>query len=105
MNKIALAEVNNGAAERLFDEELERIIQNVNDVNTDAKEPRKLTLEFTFNPHVTREMGSIDVKCKSKLAPTKSFTGGYVQSDGCFFECNTEQPELDFDNVTSIGEQ
>lgn len=42
INKIALATIANGALEELFENELDKIVENINDPNTSIKKQEKL---------------------------------------------------------------
>ena len=50
INKIALATLANGALEELFENELDKIIENINDPNTSIKKARKIAIELKFSP-------------------------------------------------------
>ena len=47
--------------------ELEKVIQNINDPNTDAKKKRKLAVTFTFTPNKTRDAAQLDITWKPTL--------------------------------------
>ena len=75
IEKLSLATLRRGAAIELVDDALERILENINDPNTDAEEMRRVTLTLKLKPDRKREMLSIDVSISSKLAQPVAFSG------------------------------
>jgi hypothetical protein len=59
---------------------LQKVLENINDINTDAEQSRKLTLEFNFQPSKTREVGEVTMKVTTKLAGPKPVTGNFFLS-------------------------
>jgi len=68
---VTLATLADGAASELFQSELERVLRNIQDPNTDAKQKRTITLTVTFAPDEEREIGAVSVKAAAKLAGLK----------------------------------
>lgn len=66
---ISLATLNGGAAVEAFDAELRKLVQNIADFNTLARERRSITLKVTFQPSDDRLMGGVKMSCTSKPAP------------------------------------
>ena len=50
LKKVDLNTVGGGAAPELFMRELEKIAENITDLNTDASATRKITMTFVFKP-------------------------------------------------------
>ena len=75
--------------EEIYKKELERIIENINDLSTDAKGVRKLNLSISFTPR-SEDRDYIDIKVtgKSTLTPIKT------QQDTAFL-INDELREID----------
>lgn len=71
VNRIALASFASGAVEELFKNDLEKVIDNIADLNTSDKAARKLTIEFKFIPMEGRDLVGVEVKTKTTLAPTE----------------------------------
>ena len=71
--KVSLATVGGGAAIERFDIALQQVINNILDVNTDAKKERSVTLKVTFKPTENRDMGAVSVDVVPKLAPVSAF--------------------------------
>lgn len=60
-----------GALAERFNHELQRILENIADPNTDAKKKRKLTLTLTLAADDKRDVVLSTVVAKSTLAPAK----------------------------------
>lgn len=73
---LTVANIANGAAVELFEEELEHVLENMLDPNTDPKAKRVVTLKFTFVPNRDRDSADVKVEAASKLAPMHSGEGG-----------------------------
>jgi len=68
---LSLDSLAQGAAVELFNDELEKVLQNILDPNTKPTAPRTVTLTFTIKPDEERNYGATITEVKSKLAPTK----------------------------------
>ena len=64
-----LSKIADGGAQEKFTAELEKVADNILDLNTEAKTKRKVNLELTFIPNDKRDAVSVEVNIKSKLAP------------------------------------
>ena len=108
--ELDLSTMNRGAANKMFNKELSNVIENISDINTLAKTPRKITLEIIITPDEDRDVGKLEVKAKSTLAPIKSISTniGFQNRPGgkkVPLESTIDQTGFDFDeNVTSINE-
>ena len=72
INKIALATIANGALEELFENELDKIVENINDPNTSIKKARKIVMELKFLPvDDNRDLVGVEINTKTTLAPTE----------------------------------
>lgn len=71
VQRIELANFAGGAVEELFKNDLEKVIDNIADINTSDKAARKLTIEFKFVPMEGRDLVGVEVKTKTTLAPTE----------------------------------
>ena len=63
-----LETIASGALEELFQRELQRVIQDIDDPNSDPEVRRQITLEVNFHPNSERSSAVVQVKAKSKLA-------------------------------------
>jgi uncharacterized protein YuzE len=61
----------NGALAERANEELQKILENIADPNTDAKKKRKLTLTITLSADNERDVIMTNVLAKSTLAPSE----------------------------------
>ncbi|MDZ5712265.1 replication terminator protein [Jeotgalibacillus haloalkalitolerans] len=61
-----------GAASEKINREIQRVLENIDDPNTDHKAKRTVTLTLTMTADEKRELVTTDVQVKSKLAPAKS---------------------------------
>jgi hypothetical protein len=62
----------NGALAERANEELQKILENIADPNTDAKKKRKLTLTITLAADNERDVIMTNVIAKSTLAPAEA---------------------------------
>lgn len=58
-----------GALYEQFNEEYEKILNNIDDPNTDAPKARKLTVTVTFKPNNKRNGANVSISTKSSLVP------------------------------------
>lgn len=68
MKKVTLETIGGGALRELFNAELERVMVNIRDVNTDPAQKRTITMTVEFKPGAKREDAEVKLKCKSSLA-------------------------------------
>ncbi len=66
--KLNLAQMAQGKLQERFQYEMQKIVENILDRNTDEKAKRKLTLEIDFIPQKGRRMVNVEIKSKVKLA-------------------------------------
>lgn len=107
-NLVSLATLSDGAAIEMFDEELQRVLDNILDVNTDPKQAREITLKVKIQPNENREMGAVSIGTVSKLAPSKSvstvFFMGRRAGRAVATERNPKQLTFDDSNVAKMKE-
>lgn len=70
-NIINLNDFAEGALAERFNEELQKILENIADPNTDAKKVRKLTVTVSLSADDKRDVVLTSVLAKSTLAPAK----------------------------------
>ena len=71
MKQLTLASVADGAAEELFARALKRTLDNLDDLNTDWKTKRTITLTITLATDESRRKDTATIACKTKLAEVK----------------------------------
>ncbi len=69
---VSIFDLADGAVHERANLELERVMENIRDLNTDYKKPRTLTVTFTFTADEDRETVRVSHAVTSKLAPMKS---------------------------------
>jgi hypothetical protein len=70
---INLTNLAGGAAEEMFRDEWQKILDNIVDPNTQPKTPRELVLKVRITPDEDRQIGDIMITCTSKTSPVRSF--------------------------------
>lgn len=82
-NIVDLERFASGALSEKFNMAYKEVLENIADPNTPHKTKRKLTLELTFSTDEERELSTVDVVTKTKLAPAKSIaTKIIIDRDG-----------------------
>jgi len=67
-----------GALAERFNIEMQRVIENIADPNTEGKKPRKLVLTVTFVSNENRKTSDISVQAKTTLVPAKDIQSQLV---------------------------
>ncbi|SEB15969.1 hypothetical protein SAMN05421743_12170 [Thalassobacillus cyri] len=67
--EINLSKLANGGLQERFNAEMERILDNIADQNTDPGAKRKVTMNITFKPNDNRDIADTVIEVKSTLAP------------------------------------
>lgn len=85
--KKSILEAFHGALLEKADNELERVLANIADINTNATKKRKITIEIEFAPNNDRKRIRVLASAKSKIEPTAPiettlFTVTEVDEDG-----------------------
>ncbi|MGI6655239.1 MAG: hypothetical protein ACOX5Z_00100 [Desulfobulbus sp.] len=69
-----IGQLGNGAAEELFAQSLERVVENVLDPNTRADAVRTITLKVKVKPgKKDRTLCQVELTCEERLAPAVPF--------------------------------
>lgn len=83
ITKITLGTLAQGAVEERFTEELQNVLRNIMDPNTEWKPKRKINLVITFEPTEDRDFSRVTFNVKSMLSPQKTVTTAlYIGKDG-----------------------
>lgn len=64
-----IAELQEGAVQEQIEKEVEKIAKNIQDLNTESKIKRKLTITVDFIPDEARQAITTEAQVKSTLAP------------------------------------
>lgn len=70
-HKVSLETLSEGSAVALVNRELQKIWDNIADLNTKPKAKRAVTLTLTFMPDDDRKRAQVDIDVKSTLAPDR----------------------------------
>lgn len=68
---LTLAGLADGTAAELWQAALTRVLENIEDPNTDHKAKRTIALTFTFTADEERRVGQVEIACATKLAGVK----------------------------------
>lgn len=69
LNKVELKDIVGGALQEKFNKAFEKVIDNLQDVNTSYKNKRKITIQLDFTQNEARDDVHVDVAVVEKLAP------------------------------------
>ncbi len=69
--ELTLTTICGGATEERFRAALAKVVENIQDPNTEAEKVREINLRFAFKPHESRELAQLSVACTTKTAPAK----------------------------------
>lgn len=91
MNKVELQELVGGALQEKFSKSFEKVVENLQDLNTSFKVKRKITIILSFDQNEARDDVSVSVDVAEKLAPqqgmnTKFFIGKDLKTGEVFAE-------------------
>lgn len=75
MEKLNIGNICKGSVPEVFDQALEKVVENFKDVNTPVDQKRKIVLEFVFNPYSDRSGAEISMSCKAGLAGIQTVAG------------------------------
>lgn len=68
MHEISLDTLANGGLRERFEDALQRLLQNIQDPNTDPKATRKLSVVLTWKPDKERRTAGVGIEVKVALA-------------------------------------
>ncbi len=94
MKRVELHTIQNGAIIDLFDEELSKVLANIEDENTVPNAERSITIKITLKPDKTRRTGEVKAQVSSTLAkvkPAESFLF-FDRNDDGEFTAYTDEP-------------
>lgn len=91
MNKVELQNLVGGALQEKFGKSFEKVIENLQDLNTSFKVKRKITITLSFDQNESRDDVSVSVDVAEKLAPqqgmnTKFYIGKDLRTGELFAE-------------------
>ena len=65
----SLDQLMDGAVTERYESAMKQVIENILDLNTDAKKERKITLTVSIKPNERRDIANFKVEAKTTLAP------------------------------------
>lgn len=71
MSRINLQELAGGAVAEKIDIELQNVLENIADPNTNPKKARKLQITLTFKADENRDIANLSTVVKSTIVPAK----------------------------------
>lgn len=77
MNKVELQELVGGALQEKFNKAFERVVENLQDVNTSFKNKRKITVTLDFTQNEARDDVHCEISVVEKLAPQSPMTTSF----------------------------
>lgn len=78
MSRIDLSNLADGAVAERFNIEIQRVLENIADPNTDPKKARKLTMTLTIKADEQRDIASVTIEAKPTLVPAKGVETKFV---------------------------
>lgn len=103
---VSLDTLGQGAAVEKFQDELNRVLENILDPNTRPTAKRSVVLTVTFKPDEDRSFANAVIDVQAKLAPTKAVgTAIYIGRHGgqaVATERDTRQMKLPEENVVQM---
>ena len=104
--EVTLESVNSGAIIDLFEEEFEKLVQNIADDNTEPDKVRSITIQLSDKPSKDRSKADTKVSVTSKLAPLKPHESYIVLStDGkkvSAYVAGTDIRQADLTGISNI---
>ena len=98
---VSLPTIANGAATERFEDEMETVLDNILDPNTEAEVKRSITIKITLKPNADRDQAAVLIESSSKLAPFKAVGSGLFMGrrhgKACAVEHNPKQMQMAWD--------
>ena len=80
LEQINIKTLNNGAMEDMFQNELDRVLRNINDLNCKSTAMREIKIVLKITPTEDRQMAQTSLAVTSKLAPIEPHGGSVFLS-------------------------
>jgi hypothetical protein len=74
LETLDLGNICGGSLPELFERELQAVIANIADPNTDPKKKRSISVEFSFTPFKDRTGAQVELRVVSKLTGNEAVT-------------------------------
>lgn len=103
MNVASLTTIANGFLEERFQDEMEKVVRNIYDPETDPEAKRAITITVEIVPDESRQMAVVKVVTKSKLAPRPASGFMYLQNGVATVVDLKKQDLFPESNVVKLG--
>ena len=107
--EISVFDLLEGGVRELAELNLQRVLENIRDVNTDAKKTRTLTVTMKFLANDDRDTVNVDISVDSKTAPIKAVATTLDIGEDCGQTVAVERPKytpgqlrIDADNPVNV---
>lgn len=100
--ELTLESLGHGVVHEKFSYELEKVMANINDENTDPEKLRKIDLTIKFKPAADRGFIKIEVHSKAELAPdspTEHHVFSGIDNRGKHIAVIAEANQMTFDDL------
>lgn len=101
MTSVGLGTLGSGAAAEMFDDELQKVLANIEDPNTDPEAVRVIVFKVEIRPTPDRATSAVSIACTSKLASVRKAATtlflGRQAGRRVALEHDPHQLQLDFD--------
>jgi len=80
-NRMPIVDLNNfagGALSERFNLELQKVVENIADPNTEPTKVRKVTMTVTLKANENRDIAEVDITANPTLAPAKSVSSSLL---------------------------
>lgn len=94
--QLKLTNINNGAVEDLFNEELDKVMRNVNDLNVNPDAIREIRITLKIKPSKDRLTATTELAVSSRLAANVS------QEGSIFFSFRENKPKAFANNYKQM---
>ena len=106
MKNVDLVTMQRGVVIDMFNEEFEKVLNNIADDNVEPDAVRDITIKLQIKPDKTRKTAATKVDVNSKLAPVKSSDGmlfiGMEENKPVAYEDDCRQEDLQDASGASI---
>lgn len=104
VQKVTLANLGEGAVVEMFDNELRKVIENIDDPNTDAETIREITIKMKLHPTKNRKAGKYNINVTSKLAGVAALENHlFFNQDKTAVEMVSAQEEINYSgNISDL---
>ena len=104
-----LENLGRGAVTEIFERQLQKVLKDIDDPNTDPRAKREINIKVVFIPTGHKGIIGIQVAATPKFGPDRVFETTVLSGRGASGRMEAremyQQRELEFDNVTSIDKE